>query len=111
MGRIQKIKRSIEHWERMIKWVETQSPEDTAYFPTMEYLIGESWTLPYCDLCNEYYNPKEKNHCQSCPLYENFGSCFDESSANCWTKVEESLTWGEWLENARNMLKQLKSLL
>lgn len=115
MTKKEAIEKSIEHWERMIIWVEKQPPSKNCSPWIMEDKINETWGSHYCALCRLYYTNNIKSHCHKCPLWQNFGPCtikddIDFTPANYWDAVAKSKTWGEWLKNAGNMLEQLKAL-
>lgn len=94
------IKKSIEHWERMIAWVRTQDPNAEINAEKMENAIGESWHKTYCSLC-QTFNIK----CWICPLGQSAGPC--SSWYSPWKYVNNSKTYGEWLSAAEEMLREL----
>ena len=101
----QAIKDSIKHWERMIAWAKKQPKLYMAHPDDMKKAIGENWGKDYCTLCTRYY----KACCYFCPLAKKHGSCID--NGNHFVKVSFSYRWGDWVKNAKIMLKQLRSLL
>jgi hypothetical protein len=90
-------KKVIAHWERMIVWAEKQSKEKRVSKEEMLNAIGERWTSLYCDYCTVY-----SNICSRCPLDKMLYNCNDSPSP--WRDVNNSYTWGEWVENARRFL-------
>ena len=98
------IEKSIAHWERMIKQAKKFYDCDLADEFDMIEAIGEEWDGKYCDLCKLF----DKNICLECPLEITGNGCSKNNSP--WTKVVFSDTWGEWLVNAKVMLKTLKAL-
>jgi len=107
MTKLQAIKKSIKHWEKMIKWAK----EKTSYSPyylTMKDSIGESWFEGDCPLCKKYMNDSTRE-CFGCPLGKKYGVCGTKS--NKWLAVYNSSTWGIWVLNANKLLRQLRSLL
>ncbi len=99
------VQESIEHWERMILWVDgLNNKNDRPNDDKMTDAIDESWYGEYCLLCKEFKG------CQACPLKISFGVCTNDDSKNAWKLVRHSKTWKGWLKNANKMLKQIKSL-
>ena len=98
------VEESIAHWKRMIAWVEKQNPDDPSYYNKMFTELDEKWHSENCPLCNLF-----GKGCSECPLARKYHRC--GISPNIWIKVSRSKTWGEWLTNAKEMLKQLESLL
>lgn len=94
---------TIQHYHRMISWVEKQPPEDKVVSIIMLGNIGEDWGGKYCTLCKLYNTVYT---CSSvCPL-----DCC--KSGSLWRLVNNSPTWSEWLKHAKNLreflIKQLK---
>ena len=102
---IEAIEESIKHWKRMIRWVKKQDKDDLVSQYTMGDDIKEVWSSSDCALCAIF-----EVNCSNCPLGIRYGSC-GFGSKNAWIEVTQSDRWGEWLINAKVMLKQLKSLL
>ncbi len=98
----QAVKRSIKHWEGMIKWAKGQEPLSQASPGVMKDAIGEDWYSDYCPLCMLY-----DENCNSCVLAKKYGMCGD----GAWLCVANAYNWNTWIEEAKVMLKQLKSLL
>lgn len=103
MNKKEAIEKSIEHWQRMIKWAKEQNPEEEAYYSDMKDEIDEYWEGNDCALCIEFVD------CRKCPLENKYGGC-DDKGDNLWGTVLDSGTWCEWVKNAKKFLKQLKSL-
>jgi len=101
----QAIKKTIAHWERMIKWAKKQNHYNFVNKNEMMNEIGECWDSRYCDLCIKY----NKNRCAKCPLKRKYGGCIMRTD-NLWFSVATSRIWDEWIDNAKDFLKQLKSL-
>jgi len=113
MDKIEAIKESISHWERMIEWVKTQDLNETPTLTKMEEEIQEGWKTNNCSLCQEYYNPFRGGVmiCLGCPLALKYGNCSYHFTKNNWLAVNLSINWSEWLINAEKLLEQLRSLL
>ncbi len=107
MTKAQAIKKSIEHWERMIAWVKKQPQTDKPYYFAIEGAIGEDWSDEHCPLCEFYLSV-----CNKCPLQKKHGHCsgYEKDRYNNWNKVFNARTWKTWLKHAKVLLKQLKSL-
>jgi hypothetical protein len=102
------IKKSIAHWKRMIEWAQTQPIGDDADQAVMECAIYETWTAWYCSLCHYTEDQGDDMDCKFCPLWSRGYTCVRFDSP--WSRVHESKSWGEWLENAKVMLKTLEDL-
>ena len=108
------IKKTLEHWDRMIKfaekWQTLDMQDDSIGFfrYSMGQSIGEEWYADSCPLCNFYYNYGER--CSNCILDKKYGSCTNGKN-NKWNSVDESEMVGEWLENAKAFRLQIVSLL
>jgi hypothetical protein len=108
MTKEQAIKESIEHWERMIAWVEgLKNKEAKPNGEFMKQQLGEYWWGIYCPLCQKY-DDDNLDECIDCPLVEINESC--DRADSTWGKVARSYTWGTWLKNAYKMLEVLRSL-
>ena len=104
----QAIRKSINHWKRMIKWVEKQDVTFKKLTPRMldmSIKINESWCGDDCALC-ELYQP----FCEECPLASEYGFCSSPDDRNAWKKTALAVTWRGWLYHAKRLLKQLESL-
>ena len=100
-------KKSIEHYERMIEWANTQDSEGIASGFDMNVSIGECWQGNYCDYCNEYHNEDSDMPCEKCPLAgEN--KCSSTCCSGLWRVMDDSLYWEEWLIHAEKILKYIK---
>jgi hypothetical protein len=67
----------------------------------MEQMLGEIWNSDYCEYCKTY------KYCSKCPLGKDYNCA---SMGSLWNIVDESKTWGEWVENARKFLVILKKV-
>lgn len=101
------IRLSIDHWLRMIKWVETQGKYDLADKEKMRLAIGEEWSGDFCQLCRTY---TIRTTCDECPLYKRYGGC-SSSNKSAWWRACRASTWEKWLDAAQLMVKQLRSCL
>lgn len=104
----QVVEESIAHWKRMIDWVQTQPKNDKPSLRTMTTFIREYWTGECCSLCQYAGRNLGRTYCENCPLYAKGHECL--ASDSLWCRVDTSDSWGEWLENARVMLKTLEEL-
>ena len=81
------------HYERMIKWAETQSPDDKPDRLKMFAMIGENWGAEFCDYC---YEPNEDVAC--------IGSCVKHCGRYCcgglWYTMNLAHTWRDWIAAA-----------
>ncbi len=99
--------RTIAHWERMYKWVETQDCNELVNPELMLEFIGESWGSIHCPFCKKYLN---FFNCGDCPVGERYGYCGNPDNENAWCRLSIAKTWKEWLIRAKLMIIQIKSL-
>ena len=114
MDQITAIKKSIEHWDRMIEWAKNLTTSSIPEMAEMEASIKECWHGFHCKLCNKYYKKDNEGHqCDSCPLSTKYGPCDNKDNAypNNWRKVNLALGWSKWIIEANKFREQLKSLL
>lgn len=111
------IKKSIKHWERMIRWAKKQDPQKEAYYTEMARHLKEDWYSGSCALCTSYLktNVYSESHCFSCPIYVIGECCEGENDCetkecSVWRGVQNSENWDEWCKNAEDMLFMLKFL-
>lgn len=97
------IRKSIEHWQRMIQWAEKQPANKTVDSIDMSGAIYECWSGKHCELCLII-------RCNDCPLAQEYGECSRFNKLNLWGTVAKSETWSEWVKNAKRFMKQLESL-
>jgi len=103
MTKKQAIKKTVEHWARMIKWVEgLKNKRAKADGRVMQETIKEDWYADNCALCKLYNQTPD--YCDKCPLKLKYKAC------GAWGGVNNAVTWKGWLQHAKRMLKQLKSL-
>ena len=78
----------------------------------MKKSIGYDWNYESCPLCMKYaHKGKIVDDCIGCPLQENYGMCGDCNEPNAWAEMNDSSTWKEWIQYAKQLVEQLKSLL
>lgn len=92
---------TLAHYDRMIKWVEKQDPDDTPISLKMLDEIKENWQGDYCPLCNKFFK------CSYCPIAKMGHECCFETP---WTKLANAKTWKEWLDGAREEIAFIESL-
>jgi hypothetical protein len=97
--------KTIEHYERMIKWAEGQDGEVMHALSTMRKTmtaeIGENWYGYNCDYCKIYgTNPPD---CGDCPLSLKQNCC-----GGLWDALIYSATWTEWIIAAKAVLEFIK---
>ena len=94
---------SIEHYNRMIKWAKKQPQKNECSLKEMKNYFDEAWDSESCAFCNEYLNT------DNCPLRkkDSINECYEVG--NCcnglWSKMNESITWKEWIKNAKKVKK------
>ena len=94
---------SIEHYIRMIKFAEGEILCSGFNIAEMRDKIHETHGGKYCSYCIEYYDNYELR-CYRCPLeedgvYPKGGCCSVYHS-----KLVNSITWRDWIENAKQVL-------
>jgi hypothetical protein len=107
------IEKSIEHWEKMIAFAETLPQEERPCYYKMLIGIGEDWHGGHCPLCEIFTVSIDEDgtrevECTKCPLNTGWKGCNQVDSP--WKRVNNSLTWKEWLIRAKEMLAVLKEL-
>ena len=93
-------RKTIAHYNKMIKWAKKQNPDESKSKELMYVKIKQNWTGLSCFYCSVYY--------------DSFGDCFgtcplsasedDSCCNNLWEIMDKSRTWGEWIENAEKVL-------
>lgn len=64
------IRKSVEHWERMVEWAEKQDEENPTYHSLMQNDIGEWWSGYDCSLCQKYDPFHDDGSCINCKELE-----------------------------------------
>jgi hypothetical protein len=90
---------AISHYDRMIKYAQTQ---DSLDMPDQEQINWHGWE---CSYCARYSSDRvEERKCIGCPLSKD-GIAMVWGSKNCcaglWSKMDRALTWKTWLKYAR----------
>ena len=96
-----RVEKSIEHYDRMIKWAEKL--EDKSTVAKREFMfdsLGEVWGSANCNLCQNY-------RCDYCPLQIFYGRCGASNVLNNWRKLNQVTNWKDWIKEANKMKKQL----
>lgn len=94
----------IAHYKRMINWARIRDKKEMTSYYGMSKGLGEVWQGHYCLYCSINLNGFR---CNKCPLQGKNG----DSSTCCdglWVKMHKSMTWGEWVKNAKKVLKYIK---
>jgi len=109
------VRRSKEHWERMLEWVE-KNKDCCDRQELREHMIedlGECWYCADCILCSLFHKhvPHDVyNACsEKCPLVEVGECCLQSKSV--WRAVERSKTIEGWIKGAQKMIKLLEEIL
>lgn len=103
------IRLTINHWDKMIKFVGTLSPDKEVDSDFLRKSIKEDWSGEFCELCKTYHSLCFSYiHTEYCPLniYQKRSCRYNTP----WRKVNLSETWSEWLKNAVVMIQTLKNL-
>ncbi len=109
------IAESIQHWKRMIEWVEKRDKKHQPSEISMWTELKEDWGAESCPLCKQQDNPRFQPGCPKCPLALKYGLCsyiyLNALDKNAWPRVTNAQTWKDWLKHAKQLLIQLESLL
>ena len=106
---IKLVKKTLKHWDKMIRWAGKQQPRNRPDEYVMADEIGENWNGGSWPLCLNYSNVC----CVGCPIFSNFGQCSwsGEINTNLWQTLSSVKTWGTWVKKAKLFRKQIASLL
>ena len=85
---------TIDHYNRMGKWVLTQPQEEDPKEYIMFAAIGEAWFGEDCPFCGYF------RVCSKCPI-EKAGLHKE------WVELNHSKTWTEWVIQKRRMIHLL----
>ncbi len=97
-------RKTIAHYNKMIKWAKKQNPEESTSKELMYVEIKQNWTGLSCFYCSAYYGINDKCFGR-CPLSTNEDDyCCD----HLWETMDRSRTWREWIENAKKVLDYIK---
>jgi len=100
------FKKTIERYSKMIYLVEEELKNTGRVYQLKPYIRGLSSVIPgsFCDLYSGLdcsYKNKAGNKI-FCPLDEK-GCC-----NGLWVKMVKSLTWEDWLQNAKELREYIK---
>lgn len=107
-GLLKAMNESIEHWLRMIQWV--NDLEDPHGIPNSIKIYennNESWGGNFCALCSYLSKIDHENMCKICPLNKYYLHC--SHIDNAWNKLNRSEKWSTWLFYANILLSELKN--
>jgi len=108
------IRKSIEHWIKMIVWVLKQDLTKPPASFVMLNDLGESWYSDSCPLCLLFIADAGTSNCDICPLGSTFiGTvCMRcPNTVSIWAKVNKAETWLKWLKYAIILVSELQRLL
>lgn len=98
------MKKSLDHYDRMIKYVETflnlnKIPTRTELFK----YIKEDWGARHCSYCKEFFEPFT-SLCKECILSSGE---YDHGYSHCcdglWSCLDGSETWDDWVFFAKQV--------
>ena len=92
--------KTIEHYERMIKWAGRQDGNDPVSRSLMVSAIGESWFGESCPYCDKYGSPFD---CGKCSLQTKNNCC-----NGLWNAFLGAKNWQEWITAAKAVLELIK---
>jgi hypothetical protein len=96
-----------EHYQKMIDWAKEQPKEDIKDSEIMLREIGEDWFSDCCPYCNKYLSiDGYVDDCGKCPLnLETDGRGMEYCCGDIWDKVQDVITWKEWIKWAKKIDK------
>lgn len=104
-------KKAIDHYDRMIGWAAEQDPDESISgergFVGMRISLGEVWEAQDCIYCVTFRCCNRTDIITQktpCPLYKKYFGC----CAGLWSKLNNSKTWAEWIENAKVVKQYIK---
>jgi len=100
--------RAIEHYNRMIAWIDSLPEEEKKEYPRyrkMYYALGETWGSEDCVYCKKYLNRKDAGRC---PLYagrEEICNCMYayDCCEGLWEYMAHSKNWVQFALRARKL--------
>jgi hypothetical protein len=110
MNDFERKQKVVEHWERMIEWMEKNKKKDRYYYFDEDEMfneLGENATHVYCEFCKKYLDSGKFpfNPCGKCPIALKFGTCNELNGYPGKEGVRDV-----WLPRARKFLEAIKSL-
>lgn len=95
--------KTVEHYVRMIIWVEKQPKGNLVNGSKMREEIDESWDSRHCNYCKRYL--LQDDDCSRCSLNPNIGVRY--CCNGLWVEMNLVKTWGDWIEKARKVLEYI----
>lgn len=93
-------KQAIAHYDRMIEWAKKQNPDKEQFASDMREELNETYDARSCSYCIA-----NKFDCELCKLSGiNIGICCN----GLFFKMCLALTWGEWIERAKEVKKYIE---
>ena len=102
-------RRTVKHYDRMIKWAETQKPTARHYDYIMLKELGVNWGALYCPYCKQYGLFYGVEKCRKCPL---MGDMNDDNPSCCsglWSNMQMSMNWAQWVDHAGRVRNYIKN--
>ena len=97
-------KYTLMHYNRMIKWAESQDPIDPVDCDEMIEAIDEGWGSSNCPYCKQYWEEND-----SCPL-TNVDICVGMYCCNgLWNEMNKAEDWKEWIKCAKKVKAFIKA--
>jgi len=90
---------TLKKYALKIAWANLQDPNGFVSEDKMKEAIGMGWYSEDCPYCAKYIISCRYR----CPLYKNDSCC-----NRFWWSMNISKTWGEWIINARKLVKYIK---
>ena len=101
MSKEELIKKTIEHYDRMIEWAGKQDGESPVARLLMHREIGESWSAGDCLFC------KVNTDCLDCFIAIKYNPSCEGTS---WYQMESAKNWSWWLVHAKAMREEIRNL-
>ena len=99
---VELLRKSLDHWMRMVRWVRKQGKRCYVEEAYMMESIGEIWSGTHCPCCSA----NNRDGTAYCPLADrdcDYFCCVSE-----WSRINNAPTWGLWLEYSKDMVELLR---
>jgi len=113
MNDYERKQKVVEHWERMIKWVEKKEEEaikdkKVCHISSHNMVkeLGECADTDHCEFCKAYFNHQDST-CGKCPIATQIAPCTDMEKSGFPGRFGQSEIW---LPKAKEFLKAIENL-
>jgi hypothetical protein len=95
--------KALKHYDDMIQWAETRYFYESVSNYLMIDAIGQEWRGVDCSYCQNF-----NGDCSRCPLSPGEPFYSKRCCNGLWLKMQYSITWGEWVRNAKLVREFIK---